>query len=228
MAEGREVNRVHNILLLADSRGRGIERLVNNNAQGFVFRVEVEPGANLRKLTNKLLKMCSEGSVTKFNAVIIFAGICNITKIVYVPNRAAVPRYNTDGETLSAFKSECQHLFSEVKDKVHVPIIISPTVGIDLMVYAEGPLQTVTSNSLFKQQPVIDSSVVMINKFIREVNGGNGLPSPNTSYSIHRCRGHNRGYRTHYIKLCDGCHPSDEVKENWSQAFIACCEKLFS
>lgn len=226
MAEGNEVNRANKVLLLTDSRGRDLEGLINNNDMGLVFQVEVESGANLRKITNKLSRMCNNGSVLSYNAIIVFAGICNVTKIMYIPNRVAVPRHNTDIEVLNEFKSECQHLFNKIGGRIEVPVIISPIVGIDLLVYAEGPLQPGTTSTLFKQQSVVDSAVVMINNFIREVNSGKGLPSPNTSYCIHRCRGRSRGYRTHYIKLVDGCHPSEEVKENWSQAFLACCAKF--
>lgn len=182
MAEGKEANRVRNILLLADSRGRGMEVILNDNKLGFIFHVVSEPGANLRTLTNKLLKMCDTGSVIQFEAVFIFAGICNATKIMYVPNRVAVPRYSTDSEILGAFKSECQHLFWAIENEVHVPVILSPIVGIDMWAYARGPLQAETSDILFKQQPIVDSAVVMINN-LDGMNDEKGLPSPNILYT---------------------------------------------
>lgn len=63
-------------------------------------------------------------------------------------------------------------------------MILSPTVGIDLVMYAGR-----YSTALHVQQPTVDNVIVQINCFIREINTQNGLPTPNTSYCIHRCRG---------------------------------------
>lgn len=135
----------------------------------------------------------------------------------------AIPRYNDIDKIVSEFVKECSHLLESSKAVIHVPVILAPTVGINMTAYAG-----YHNAALFAQQPIVDNAVTQINRFIRETNAQNGLMTPNTSTCIHRSRGKGKGYRTHYIKLYDGCHPSDEVKSNWAEAIICCCVEFFN
>lgn len=215
-------SKIHHILLLTDSRGRGMDGYISNSRE-FVYTIEVYPGATLERIKNRLLLLHNMGRLShSCDAIFIFAGICNVTRLVYSPYRAAIPKYTTDNEIFEGFKSECEQLINGVTEQIKVPIIFAPIVGIDLVAYAKGPMA-----HLYESQPIVDSSILLINNFIRTVNGERGLPTPNTSTVIHRCRGRDRGYRTHYCKLTDGCHPNGEVMEYWAQAFVSCCANLF-
>lgn len=209
------------VLLLSDSRGRGLEQLLCNNHWNIRFRVEVEPGATLNKMMDKLLIMYRD-SAQEHNLIIIFAGICNVTRLVYEPAKMAVPRFDTVEKIVSEFRNECSRLLEIFGEVSRVPVILSPTVGIDMMAYASCHDET-----LYARQPTVDNAIILINRYIRETNSKNGLLTPNTSSCIHRNRGKGKGYRTHYIKLYDGCHPKEEVKVDWAEAFLTCCAKHF-
>lgn len=103
-----------------------------------------------------------------------------------------------------------------------IPLLLSLIVGIDLIHYAGQ-----YSRDLYEMQPILDEVITLVNIHIRRNNEENGLPTLNTSSCIHRCRGKSRGYRTHYQKLADGCHPTEEVKEEWAKAIKDCCARIF-
>lgn len=208
------------VLLLTDSRGRELEKLLNANQWGLDFRVTMESGATITRIAEKLSLM-NKDSVQEFS--LISAGICSITKIVYQPSRMAVLRSNEVDKIVSEFEKECLHLIENARAITHVPVMLSPIVGIDMIAYA-GHYNAL----LYAQQPIVDNTVAQVNRLIREANMQNGLPTPNTSYCIHRNKGKGKGYRSHYIKLYDGCHPNEEVKANWVKAILNCCSRYFS
>lgn len=210
------------VLLLSDSRGRDLEELLNANLKGISFRVMMESGATINRIKEKLLRI-NKDSLQGINLIIVFAGVCNTTKIVYQPSRMAVLRYSEVDKIVSEFMRECTDLIESARAAINVPVMLAPTVGINMTAYAG-----YHNAALFAQQPTVDNAVIQINSYIREVNAQNGLITPNTSYCIHRNKGKGKGYRTHYIKLYDGCHPSDEVKTNWSEALVSCCVKFFN
>lgn len=203
---------------MADSRGRGLESLLNQESANIKFRVAVLPGAQISRLSEVLIRKLRQEDVP--NMVIILGGICSITKITYNPTKAATLRYNNEDELVHCFEKECD--FTQIGVNHGLPILLSPIVGMDLQKYAG-----FMDKDLFQMQPTLDSAVIRINRLIRETNELNGLPTPNTSSCIHRCRGKNKGYRTHYCKLYDGCHPSAEVLDIWSETIKACCNYYF-
>lgn len=108
MAEGRSQHRLRpRVLLLSDSRGRGLEKLLNDNKWNIAFRVETYPGATVKRINEKLSVLRNRGGVKDYDLIIIFAGICNVTKIVYQPDRVAVLRFDTAEEIENEFKKEC-------------------------------------------------------------------------------------------------------------------------
>lgn len=149
--------------------------------------------------------------------IIILGGICSVTKIVYMPYRAAVMRNATVEETLQRFSEECDTLLTTAAAYLPTPVLLSPLVGIDLTRYAGHQ-----NELLFEMQTLMDSCIPRINTYIQKANGDRGLITPNISSCIHRCRGRNKGYRTHYMKLTDGCHLTEEVKLVWAKALIGC------
>lgn len=209
---------IFKVRVLADSRGRGLSKLLNESSDRFHFSVDCLPGATLSSFKQKL----KQKDYTPCDLVIIFGGICNVTRIVYMPYRAAVFRYATTMEAVQHYGVECAALLEEAAANVTSPILLTPIVGIDLIKYAGA-----YNEQLFGMQSMVDAAIPLINNYIKGSNEDRGLITPITSNCIHRCRGKGKGYRTHYIKLTDGCHPSEEVKELWAEALVRCCRLNF-
>lgn len=210
--------KMKNILIMSDSRGRDLEPLLNGEGTNYKYKVVVAPGAQVGKLSRMLTQKLKQENI--YDLAMIFGGICSITRITYNPSRAAILRHSTEDELVQCFVNECDSTFG--KETCGIPTLLIPLIGMDLMVYAGS-----SDTSLHYMQPILDSTVVRINKYIKRVNDLKGLPTPNTSSCIHRCRGKDRGYRTHYRKLYDGCHPTEEVLYTWSEAIKNCCKLIY-
>lgn len=199
---------------MSDSRGRGLADLLNGSDASFSFTVEVYPGASISSLQDKLSRV----NRNMYDLIIILGGICSVTKITYMPYRAAVPRFGTAEKVLQRFTEECAALLTEAVTHLPTSVLLSPLVGIDLIRYAGHD-----NEYLYEMQSLVDIVIPKINTYVKKVNDDRGLASPNISTCIHWCRGRGKGYRTHYLKLTDGCHPSDEVMLVWTRALIECC-----
>lgn len=208
----------YNVLLVSDSRGRDLSALLNGINTKFRFRVEVLPGARIGNLMEKVKQITTEAHNQPYDLIVLFGGVCNITKITYMPYRAAIPRKSTINEIMSLFEEECDSLDGI---QTGAPMLLTPIVGIDLIQYAGQ-----WNEMLYKMQPLVDEVTMMINGYIKRINSNRGLPTPNTSSCIHRCRGKNKGYRTHYQKLFDGCHPNEEIKSIWAKAIMDSCWQI--
>lgn len=127
-------------------------------------------------------------------------GICDLTVLTKTPTKRLTPAYDSISTMVKNF--ECVHaLFRESAALfTSKPIIYLPLVGVHLVHYSNN------DPTLHILQPVIDQSVPLINIIIKQVNGLNGLPTPNISHSIHHCHGRRGRYRTRYCRLYDGCH----------------------
>lgn len=132
------------------------------------------------------------------------------------PTRRVVPRYRSVASTVENFERllalhrELTRLFTDV------PIIYTPLVGVHLTRYS------LDDNSVYPLQPIIDDSIPLVNKIIKQVNKWNGLPSPDVAYTIHHSCGRGGRYRTRYTRLMDGCHPDESTRSLWSREILKC------
>lgn len=211
-------NDISNVLLVADLRGRDLFPLMDGVNKKLQFQVNVFPGARISQLVDWIKQAVAKVNNPTFDLIVVFGGICNITKITYMPYRAAIPQAGSAEELLKSFEEDCD-LLDEIRTAA--PILLTPIVGINLVHYAGQ-----WSGKLYESQPLVDEVTMMINRYIKRRNSSRGLPTPNTASCIHRCRGKDRGYRTHYQKLFDGCHPVDEVKAIWADAIINTCQQI--
>lgn len=163
------------VLVLADSRGRDLEKIMNKNNLLVEYRLEVHPGASISALARRMHWILEACNNPNYQLVVILGGICSITKIRYMPYRAAVPVQNSVENMVAKINTEFDLLYG---GKLATPILLAPTVGIDLVQYAGH-----WSEELYHLQPLIDRSVLAVNKRMREINDSYGLPTPNTSSS---------------------------------------------
>lgn len=192
--------------------------MVNGVNTKLNFHVDVHPGARIGSLMDAVQLASTKANGSTYDLIVVFAGICNITSITYMPYRAAILKNNSVDTILEMFEEECNRMEGV---QSAIPVLFTPIVGIDLIHYAGH-----WNNTLFEMQPLVDKVTMMINDVIRRINNSKGLPTPNTSSCIHRCRGRDKGYRTHYQKLYDGCHPTEQVKIVWANAIADSCQKI--
>lgn len=64
------------------------------------FTVDIYPGATISVLRGKMRKV----DISKNDLIVIFGGICNVTRIAFLPYRAAVPRHASVEETIQRYR----------------------------------------------------------------------------------------------------------------------------
>lgn len=212
--EQKGTTRIIHIICVGDSRLRHLQPLLNDNKRDIVFHCYVYPGATLGHLLfhMRTLLQCSRSSY--YNFVLIMGGICDITSLSKSPSKRLTPAYSSVLETVENF----ERIFSVFRESANlftqIPIIYLPIVGVHLSHYSN------MDASLYSLQPIIDQSVPLINKIVRTENTRRGLPTPNTSDSIHHSHGGGGRYRTRYCRLYDGCHPNHDTLKIWAREIL--------
>lgn len=174
------------------------------------FDCEYFPGASVNTISRELARLLRHSR--KYSAIFVICGICSITRKRY-DGRILLREYNIDA-AVNRVIDDFYSLIANARDYTSIPIIICPTMGIDLMRYSSRDWFS------FKDQPVLDEVVNKINLHIRGINRLNGLTTPDLSSKTHRCSGHRGKYRSHYGHLWDGCHPSFSLRSWWERKIV--------
>ena len=159
-----------------------------------IFDKYTFPGENIKKLLTRAVRNFDPNY---HKSIIIMGGICGITIRDRMTKITHIRSYDID-RAAHKFKRSVikgkRYIREEYPD---VPIIIVPTVGIDLSVYNKAPADIV-------EQSTLDQTVMAVNKVIIDQND-KGVMIPWISKKVHHCRG--GGKWTHrYQYLNDGCH----------------------
>ena len=201
------------VLLVADSRGHGLKKYLQIRAPN-VFEVSSKSGARLKKL----FKMARTKLATStYTAVIIMGGICDITERDQETHITSLRTEDQEEITTNIRKSIKAGKKRIKKVAPNIPIIITPTMGIDLTRYNGFPVDQHT-------QEVLNSMILEANKMIISCNK-EGVPIPWISKMVHHCRGGQR-WAHRYQHLRDGCHYTNRLKVFIANEMAKCLSRL--
>ena len=167
-----------------------------------IFDVDPYSGENIKKL----LTRASRDFDPDYHTVIMVMGrICSIAHRDKDTNVTSLRTYDIDRATRK-FKKSMRQGLSKIRNKQkEVPVVIVPTVGIDLTVYNRSLADET-------EQPALNATVMAVNKVIVQMNDRN-MKIPWITKLVHHCRG--RGKWTHrYHYLRDGCHFNKMMKKH--------------
>lgn len=208
--------RVFRILCIGDSRLNYLQTWLNNNLRAMRFSCYVFAGATLGYLAYQLRLILSQCGNNYYKLVVVVAGICDLTVLDKThSSRVARPAY----PTVELMVVNFERLFSLFRLTVSLytqtPVIFSTIAGIHLNRYANSDCP-----ALFHLQPVLDSSIPLINIMVKRVNEWNNLPTIDLARSIHHAKGRNGKYRTRYCRMTDGYHPNNDTRKEWVQEIL--------
>lgn len=206
------------ILVIGDSRVKYLSNQLNNTTLNLLFEVVCLPGAKIEDLVLKTRTLLSYE--VKYDLIVFVGGINNITRLSYRPCRHASLRYNSIDKTIEGVMSRLYMGVDKIQDIVQVPLVVTTIPGIDLIKYSPQ-----VWFKLLPLQPLVDSSMIEINRQIRGLNRQRGMSTLNLAYPVHRCAGHGGRYYAHYTLLRDGLHPSNLLISKWVDAIIDYCVK---
>lgn len=198
------MNMYYPVLVIGDSCARKLFNSMQN--MSVRFTVEYFPGASVKTITRELARLLQ---YQKYSVIYVLCGICSITKKRY-DGRILLRNPNTE-TAVNHVIDDFYSLIVTAREFTQAPIIICPTVGVDLMKYSSYDWFS------FNDQPVLDKIVNKLNLQIRGINRLNGFTTPDLSSRVHRCAGHGGKYRSHYGHLWDGCHPSYSLRKHWER-----------
>lgn len=206
----------YRILCLGDSRLRYLQYYLNENMRHIQFVCYVFPGATLGHLLYQLRLILMDSSPGHYDYIMVAGGICDITSLTRLPARRVTPYYSSVVATVENFERVLSVFRESARLFTQIPIVYATLVGIHLTHYSLG------DDTVYHLQPIIDESIPLMNKIIKEINRWNGLPTPDLAYTIHHSRGHRGTYRTRYRRLADGCHPDEQTRLLWVRAILKC------
>lgn len=214
------MSNIYNILVIGDSRAKLLEPELNKTSLNLSFTVKVLPGAGLHRITLKALTSLSYDNA--FDLLILAGGINDLTKLVHLPTRHALPRYNSANNLAEAVLFEMRKSINKISKITSIPLVLATLPGMDLVKYSPD-----YNELLAPFQPALDEAVTTINKQIRGINRLNGIHTLNLAYPVHRCKGKGGHYRNQYSLLLDGLHPGSFLRAKWVNSLISFCTKIF-
>lgn len=204
------------ILVIGDSRARYLNSYLNNTSLNLLFEVICIPGAKLEDLVLKTMALLSYE--VNYDLIIFTGGINNITRITYRPCKHATLRYNSPDKIVNNVMNKLYEGVEKILNVKSVPLVIATIPGIDLVKYSPHAWFR-----LLPLQPMLDSSIIEINRQIRGLNRMRGLSTINLAYPVHRCVGRGGKYFAHYALLWDGLHPSTHLIQKWTDEILSYC-----
>lgn len=208
------------ILIMSDSRGRGMEHMLQTKSAEYKWEVRVKGGRGIRELIEAAYK---EIIPQDYSLIIIMGGICDITRRDKAGRKIAVRSTETDDIITRVF-TEAQRGM-EMLTELNRKILITATYGVDLEVYNKHMYGRYVNAEHKKDQHKIAITVDAYNKRIAAINTQKGFPTIRLGNGIHSVR-KNGSVNTTYKKLRDGCHPSGEMLKTNVQAIIKGVRKM--
>ena len=168
------------VLIIADSRGRHLQSVIDEQLTDFSTRTLVHPGAGYEMAVIKSIPAIRQ---YKPDLILVFAGICDITwkskstKVISLRNRQVVDNVT---HVLSAVKSSHDLLRAQGDHRISYATI----TGVDL-VDCNHPLRAMmngmeyaayceSTKQCHPDQKLLNASIVEINKKLVKFNKANG------------------------------------------------------
>ena len=202
------------VLLVMDSRGKGLQKRFDITAPGIVT-VVIEKGGDIPTLL-KIANRKAFREKGKYNTIIVAGGICSITKLT--KKRKAKLRYKTTSKLIENIKGKLEVGLQLLRgDNPNAKVIIAPTVGADLKVYNGTSISG-------KPQRKLNRMVTALNKVLINSNKP-GSKVPWTSKKVHVCKGR-QTWSHKYKFLSDGCHFGAIMKDFVMNEINRCLTKM--
>lgn len=209
------------VLIIADSRGRGIQQLIENEEIGEEVHMTAIGGAGSEVAAIRAIPLITS---CQPKVIILMTGICDLTwrdkhtKVTKLRHKVVK---DCVGGVMRQFEAACEILDDMGRYKVSVATM----TGLDLIDYNYKPraqmgreaynIYCQKNKGIHHDQQILNEAVIDINRKITEFNRLRGVPTTWLSTVVHS---YYRGQHHHkYNKLRDGCHPDEETKRKWGK-----------
>ena len=201
------------ILVISDSRGLALQKIINEVNQTGTIKVKSFKGAGYCTAVRKAKKTIES---FKPNLIIMLVGICDIT--VRDPGtKKTTLRNKTVQDTTEHVLQEARDSLDMLKQMGANQISYATITGIDLVTYnmnnKKQDRQPGDDNEWQRHQLTMNQAILQVNRKIVEINTEMHTPTTWTAGYVHRY--FRRKYHHYYRRLEDGCHPTHEAAKYW-------------
>lgn len=210
------ISQIHRVLIVGDSRIRGMGYYLNNTSLNLEFTVQCLPGARIEEIGVKIMTCLAYND--DFDLVLHIGGINDVTKLKFRPSRYATLRYSSGPKTCEEVMLRLYRVREKIANIYGIPMCIATIPGMNLINYS--PMMWYRVLPL---QETLDLSMFEINRRIRGLNRRYGHSTLNVAYPVHRCGGRGGRYHSHYGWLVDGLHPKQSLMERWANDITNFC-----
>lgn len=210
---------IHKTIVITDSRGRGLQELLNARQDLGKVLILAHGGAGAEMAVLKSMKAIKQ---ERPNLVILAAGVCDLTwrhsetKVTSLRNKELEGSVK---QVITALQSACELL--RVTGEYHVSV--ATVTGIDLADYNHPTRKRMnqeqyshyvsTTKIIHKEQITLNEAINEINRRITSLNKEAGMPTTWTAGVVHSH--FNKLTHHYYRRLTDGCHLDNNTKKGW-------------
>lgn len=207
------------VLVVADSRGRGLQPILDRGNEGKIVKVLAMGGAGSQIAAIRALHSIKRD---KPELVILMTGICDLT---WRDRRTHLTKLRSSSvnECVENVMGPLRAAYDIMESEGGVRPSIATLTGLDLADYNykgrkhmsedEYKQYSETVKERHKDQGTLNEATIEINRRITALNKGHGIPTTWLSTVVHT---YYRGVHHHnYKRLRDGCHPDEGTKNSW-------------
>lgn len=207
-------------LIIADSRGAGLQQLLQPQNIPGGTQVLVHRGAGFELSVTKSLKHIS---TNKPDLVVLLTGICDLTWRNKTTRLTGL-RHPTVEENVNHVIQAAKAAHDLLRSEGSFKITFATITGLDLADYHLARRKHMTMDQYrdycrddkieHVDQCVLNRSILEINRRLTALNKDNSIPTVWVGGIVHAYFKNTHHHQ--YIKLNDGCHPSDKTKIAWA------------
>ena len=214
---------VSNVLIIADSRGAGLEKPLLKAFKhnlGVNITLRIYKGVKIEAVKRKIDRL----RIT-YELIIVICGICNFTKRDIVNNRKVLT-YTEGAEKIT-------HFLSFARKIIKGNCIISTITPASFRKYAEHVNLSGAIPAQEEVQKILLDDLQTVNRGIKQISKEKGAPILNLAKKAFQSSKKKRGKKTKTViqfkpnRLPDGVHLSDELKKSWVRNITGAINKFF-
>jgi len=219
------MNRSSQVLLISDSRGRGIApRLQGETFQDSDITWEeiVLPGATLEIIFKRLERIKRRSN--KWDLIIIIGGICNFTNRVSKRQQNYL-EYKT--RNINGIKLTIDQILETFGTQIHIATITPASLSKYSNYRNEDP-------TIEKEQEDLLEDIESVNRHIIERNISRDSPTFDLAKQCYTSKLKKQGPKKKRVtkfthtKLRDGVHPDESLKDTWAMYMASVAAKIIS
>lgn len=213
------------ILLVCDSRGRGLEEKMRERRDGREWTVKVHKGKGMMKLVDAAIKHSYRQG---YNTVIIMGGICDVTNLI-LSERIVRVRRAPKAELVDRVFEEI-HPALELLRSITNRVLLAATYGVEMRrfnIRMFGSYDMEGTQEGRDEQYKVDMTVDLFNKRVADINAASSQPTIRLGNRVHHRRKNGAVYTTYQL-LSDGCHPGTELLEAHAKSIGNTIERIGS